>query len=220
MITGLIAFRIWHTDRAVAPFRPDPKGKLIPIVKILIESVSLQLAAEVILFILYAIKNNGQYIVLETICSLVVSPSPNFALWVNANVRDFQGITYTALTIRVTLQLQLRESFSEGPGLSSLDFSPSTRSTGRPRSDLSNVMLPPMSNFNLETGYATDLESCQSGNAHTHHTGPCSVIHRRRDRCIATEGGCQSVGLESANHCGCCSEQTMFTDEQSPEKML
>ena len=220
MITGLIAFRIWHTDRAVAPFRPDPKGKLIPIVKILIESVSLQLAAEVILFILYAIKNNGQYIVLETICSLVVSPSSNVTPWLNANVRDFQGITYTALTIRVTLQLQLRESFSEGPDLSSLDFSPSTRSTGRPRSDLSNVMLPPMSNFNLGTSYAMDLESCESDNVHTQDTNPYLVIHRHKDRCMTTGGGCESVELESTNNCCCCSGQTMFTEGHSPEKML
>lgn len=73
LITGCIAYRIWHTDRAVAPFRPDSKGRLFPIVRILIESVALQFTAEFILLILYVVMNNGQYIVLETICSLVVS---------------------------------------------------------------------------------------------------------------------------------------------------
>ncbi|CAL1712311.1 unnamed protein product [Somion occarium] len=86
LVTSLMAFRIWHTDRAAAPFRVPSGPGLLPIARILIESAALLVVPEVILLALYAAESNGQFIVLETICSIV-------------------GITFTAITIRVTLQL-------------------------------------------------------------------------------------------------------------------
>ncbi|KAK7690206.1 hypothetical protein QCA50_006857 [Cerrena zonata] len=194
LITGFIAYRIWTTDRAVAPFRPDARGKLLPIVRILIESVALQLTAEFILLILYAVKNNGQYIVLETICSLV-------------------GITYTALTIRVTLQLQLRETFSQDPGLSSLDFHSTSRSSGRRRSDLTdNIILPPMSNYNLATRY--DADTAES-HADMHHTDlPCITP------CVKARHAGEKEDEESNSSDSCCSSHPRYPEKRSFEKMI
>lgn len=73
LITGFIAYRIWNTDRAVAPFRASNKSNLMPILRILVESVALQLLVEILVLALYAAQMNAQYILLETICSLVVS---------------------------------------------------------------------------------------------------------------------------------------------------
>lgn len=71
LTTGLMAYRIWQTDRRSAAYRAD-RGNLMPILRILIESASLQLVVELILLILYSINYNAQYILLEIVTPLVV----------------------------------------------------------------------------------------------------------------------------------------------------
>ncbi|CAL1712308.1 unnamed protein product [Somion occarium] len=124
LITGFIAYRIWNTDRAVAPFRASNKSNLMPILRILVESVALQLLVEILVLALYAAQMNAQYILLETICSLV-------------------GITYTALIIRVALQLELSSSHERRLSGSDVRGSPCA------------VVLPPMSENNLAPNTVT-----------------------------------------------------------------
>ncbi|CAL1701652.1 unnamed protein product [Somion occarium] len=85
MTTGLMAYRIWHTDRRSSAYR-TASGNLMPILRILIESASLQFIVEAILLALYCANYNAQYILLEIVTPLV-------------------GITFTAITIRITLRM-------------------------------------------------------------------------------------------------------------------
>ncbi|KAK7695608.1 hypothetical protein QCA50_000244 [Cerrena zonata] len=85
LTTSLMAYRIWQTDRRSAAYRAD-SGNLMPVLRILVESAALQFVVEVILLILYSINYNAQYILLEIVTPLV-------------------GITFTAITIRITLRM-------------------------------------------------------------------------------------------------------------------
>lgn len=83
--TGLMAYRIWATDRRSASYR-TASSNLLPIVRILIESASLQFLVEVLLLSLYSANLNAQYILLEIVTPLV-------------------GITFAAITIRLSLRM-------------------------------------------------------------------------------------------------------------------
>lgn len=74
LTTGLMAYRIWATDRRTAIFR-TARSHLMPIFRILLESASLLLFVEVLLLSLYLANYNAQYILLEIITPTVVSRS-------------------------------------------------------------------------------------------------------------------------------------------------
>ncbi|KAJ7886734.1 hypothetical protein B0H13DRAFT_2342739 [Mycena leptocephala] len=85
--TTLMAWRIAATDKQSSFYRVG-QGNLIPILRILVESAALYLAAEIILLILYACNSNAQFIALEAITPII-------------------GITFNAITIRITLRSQI-----------------------------------------------------------------------------------------------------------------
>ncbi|THH32870.1 hypothetical protein EUX98_g1344 [Antrodiella citrinella] len=85
LTTGLMAYRIWSTDRRTAHYR-TAASTLLPVMKILIESASLLLIVEILLLSLYLANYNAQYILLEIVTPLV-------------------GITFTVITIRITLRM-------------------------------------------------------------------------------------------------------------------
>ena len=72
LTTGLMAFRIWQTDKRSASYRTNREGNLMPILRILIESASIQFMAEIILLSLYCANYNAQYLLLELVTPLVV----------------------------------------------------------------------------------------------------------------------------------------------------
>jgi len=84
LTTGLMAFRIWQTNKRSASYRTNNSGNLMPILRILIESASIQFIAEVILLSLYSANYNAQYLLLELVTPLV-------------------GITFNAITVRIAL---------------------------------------------------------------------------------------------------------------------
>lgn len=64
LTTCLIAYRIWRHDRQTSGF--IGKGaNLMPIARIVVESALLYLLEVLALMILYALNNNGQFIVQE-----------------------------------------------------------------------------------------------------------------------------------------------------------
>lgn len=72
LITGLMAFRIWQTDHEGAKYRVS-EGRLMYVVRILVESAAFLLAFEVILLGMYIANYNAQYILLDAIATVVVS---------------------------------------------------------------------------------------------------------------------------------------------------
>ncbi|KAJ6486464.1 hypothetical protein C8R47DRAFT_524041 [Mycena vitilis] len=84
--TCLMAYRIAALDRQSSSYRIG-RGHLIPMLRILVESAALYLTAEIILLLLYVSHNNAQFILLEVITPIV-------------------GITFNAITIRITLRSQ------------------------------------------------------------------------------------------------------------------
>ncbi|KAJ7167683.1 hypothetical protein C8R46DRAFT_1218609 [Mycena filopes] len=88
--TSLMAWRIAATERQSSAYRLG-QGNLMPILRILVESAALYLVAEMILLILYASNNNAQFIALESITPIV-------------------GITFNAITIRITMRSQTSSS--------------------------------------------------------------------------------------------------------------
>lgn len=78
--TGLMAYKIWITDRRSASYRANiSRGSLLPVLRILVESASLQLFVEAILLGLYSADINAQYILLEIVTPLVVCTSHSHA---------------------------------------------------------------------------------------------------------------------------------------------
>lgn len=107
-----MAYKIWKTDRQSAAFRAQ-ESSLLPIVRILVESAALQLFVEILLVSLYAADYNAQYILLEIVTPLVVrlylsSHSTNLEL------AFVQGITFTAITIRIALRTSLKSNQRDG----------------------------------------------------------------------------------------------------------
>lgn len=93
-----MAFRIWQTDRRSIKFRTNQEGNLMPILRILIESASIQFMAEVILLSLYSANYNAQYLLLELITPLV-------------------GITFNAISVRIALhQSEVMQNASKSFG--------------------------------------------------------------------------------------------------------
>lgn len=60
---ALIAIRIWQSQKALR--RVKVQSNLTPVMIILIESGSIYAAALLSVIITYAIKNNGQYVILD-----------------------------------------------------------------------------------------------------------------------------------------------------------
>ncbi|KAG6865532.1 hypothetical protein C0991_001725 [Blastosporella zonata] len=81
MTTGLMGIRIWTTHRKSASYSVG-QSKLLPVLQILVESAALQLVVEIVLLALYCSNINAQYIVLESVASIV-------------------GITFNAITLRI-----------------------------------------------------------------------------------------------------------------------
>ncbi|KAI0700190.1 hypothetical protein BC835DRAFT_1412211 [Cytidiella melzeri] len=103
LTTGLMAYRIWQTDKRSATYRTNRESNLMPILRILIESASIQFIAEVILLSLYSANYNAQYMLLELITPLV-------------------GITFNAITVRIALHqsevIQSHHNTSRGNAIS------------------------------------------------------------------------------------------------------
>ena len=108
-----MAYKIWKTDRRTASYRANTgsRSNLLPVVRILVESASLQMFVEIILLGLYAADINAQYILLETVTPIVVRTNPSSSIIHAAMIYSipmlgaFQGITFTAITIRLTLRM-------------------------------------------------------------------------------------------------------------------
>ncbi|THU96034.1 hypothetical protein K435DRAFT_966118 [Dendrothele bispora CBS 962.96] len=83
--TSLLAYRIWRTDQASAPFRTG-QGLLRPFLQILIESASLQLTVQLLLLILYCVNDTALFIVHDASVPIV-------------------GITFNAITLRSRMLL-------------------------------------------------------------------------------------------------------------------
>ncbi|KAJ3851455.1 hypothetical protein EV368DRAFT_43108 [Lentinula lateritia] len=84
--TSLMGYRIWSTHRQSSRFATGHNNsRLLPILRILVESAALQLIIEIVLLALYCSDINAQYILLESVASIV-------------------GITFNAITIRIKFQ--------------------------------------------------------------------------------------------------------------------
>ncbi|KAJ8517272.1 hypothetical protein ONZ45_g5513 [Pleurotus djamor] len=81
--TSLMAYRLWNTSRKTAQFKAT-ENRLLPILRIIVESAALQLLVEILLLALYAQRLNAQHILLELVAAVV-------------------GITFNAITLRIRL---------------------------------------------------------------------------------------------------------------------
>ncbi|PPQ79623.1 hypothetical protein CVT25_003211 [Psilocybe cyanescens] len=84
MTTGLMSYRIWMAHKNSASYVVG-KGRLLSIIRILIESAALQLVVEIVLLGLYTANLNAQYILLECVTPTV-------------------AITFNTITVRIKLQ--------------------------------------------------------------------------------------------------------------------
>ncbi|KAJ3900493.1 hypothetical protein F5879DRAFT_972593 [Lentinula edodes] len=82
--TSLMSYRIWRTHQQSSTY-VSSSSQLMPIMRILVESAALQLFVETVLLALYSNDINAQYILLESVASIV-------------------AITFNAITIRIKLQ--------------------------------------------------------------------------------------------------------------------
>ncbi|KAH0586590.1 hypothetical protein J132_03934 [Termitomyces sp. J132] len=94
--TTLMACRIWMAHKRSIAYSQG-KSHLLPVLRILIESAALQLIVETILLALYCSNINAQYILLESIASIV-------------------GITFNAITIRIRLRTMADSSNQPSSG--------------------------------------------------------------------------------------------------------
>jgi len=81
--TSLMSYRILRSHRNTVAYTGG-RGRLMPVLRVLIESAALQLIVEVILLALYSNGINAQYILLESVTPIV-------------------GITFNAIAIRIKL---------------------------------------------------------------------------------------------------------------------
>ncbi|KAG6808434.1 hypothetical protein H0H92_004129 [Tricholoma furcatifolium] len=84
--TGLLSWRIYMTHRSSSVFNAVKKGYLLSVLQILLESAALQFIVEAVLLILYCSIMSAQYMVLESVVSIV-------------------GITYMAIALRLRLHM-------------------------------------------------------------------------------------------------------------------
>ena len=64
-------YRLWAAHKKSAAYNTSPK-RLLYIARILVESAALQLIVEIVLLALYSQGINAQYILLESVTSIVV----------------------------------------------------------------------------------------------------------------------------------------------------
>ncbi|KIK51359.1 hypothetical protein GYMLUDRAFT_78233 [Collybiopsis luxurians FD-317 M1] len=93
--TSLMSYRIWSTHRQSSAYKANNNSRLLSILRILIESAALQLIVEIVLLALYCSDINAQFILLESVASVV-------------------GITFNAIAIRI--RFQVMETSTNGPG--------------------------------------------------------------------------------------------------------
>ncbi|KAG6811123.1 hypothetical protein H0H92_008856 [Tricholoma furcatifolium] len=99
--TSLMAYRIWNAHRRSAAY-VQGRGNLLPILQILVESAALQLVVEIVLLALYCSDINAQYIVLESVASVVVRVyEPWLRLTVSLYLISRKGITFNLITLRI-----------------------------------------------------------------------------------------------------------------------
>ncbi|KAH8099400.1 hypothetical protein BXZ70DRAFT_1009209 [Cristinia sonorae] len=140
LTTGLMAYRIWMTNRRTSQFK-IVTSNLKPVLKILLESASLQFFVELILLILYLAGHNAQYILLE-----IVTPTV--------------GITFTAITIRIALRMAA-QGYSDNNHVPSI-HSLSLNTMQRMRSIAVNITQTKQSTFDQGTvSTGVDVESGQ-----------------------------------------------------------
>ncbi|PPQ91290.1 hypothetical protein CVT25_006233 [Psilocybe cyanescens] len=82
--TGLMGYRIYITHKRSANYSLG-QGRLLSILRILVESAALQLIVEIVLLALYCSNIDAQYILLETVTPIV-------------------AITFNSITVRIKLQ--------------------------------------------------------------------------------------------------------------------
>lgn len=190
LTTGFMAYKIWTTDRLSAQYRTS-KSSLLPIVRILVESAALQLFVEVLLLALYVVDYNAQYILLEIVTPLVVSTGPIFLTFhscPNSSSSsccsspflstlqltltfflppDQQGITFVAITIRITLRMPEVMNTSSQLGPSS-NFSRGRGS--EPTTTFGSIPLRPIAiSMTRDVQDHRDIEKGTSS-IHTDHT--------------------------------------------------
>jgi len=68
--TSLIAYRLWDRERHISQYRASTFS-FLPVMHIVIESAATYVLAQLVLVILYAIDDNAQYVVLESITPLI-----------------------------------------------------------------------------------------------------------------------------------------------------
>jgi len=94
LTTGLMALRLWQGERESARYRMGG-GIFMPVIRILVESAALYLFVEILLLSLYSVNYNAQYILLEIVTPIV-------------------GITFSTITLRISLRSQNRSLKSNG----------------------------------------------------------------------------------------------------------
>lgn len=75
-----MGYRIYVTHKRSANYNIG-QGKLMSILRILVESAALQLIVEIVLLALYCGNINAQYILLESVTPLVVRRCPSLIRW-------------------------------------------------------------------------------------------------------------------------------------------
>jgi len=98
LTTSLMSYRIYKTHRKSSAYAVG-KGSLLTVFRILVESAALQLVVEIVLLSLFAANINAQYILLESVTSVV-------------------GITFNVITLRIKLHAMSKptnHSSSSGP---------------------------------------------------------------------------------------------------------
>ncbi|KAF5368511.1 hypothetical protein D9758_002434 [Tetrapyrgos nigripes] len=84
--TSMMAFRIWSTHQYSSRYNAENGSLLMSILRIFLESAALQLVTQIVLLILYAIKDNAQEILLQSAVPIV-------------------GITFNVIAIRIRIHL-------------------------------------------------------------------------------------------------------------------
>ncbi|KAJ7118899.1 hypothetical protein C8R44DRAFT_185674 [Mycena epipterygia] len=94
--TGLMSLRLWQVEKKSSRYRLGG-GNFLPVLLILVESAALYLFVEILLLALYAVNYNAQYILLEIVTPIV-------------------GITFSAITIRITMRSQEKSANQSSTG--------------------------------------------------------------------------------------------------------
>ncbi|KAJ8462333.1 hypothetical protein ONZ45_g17973 [Pleurotus djamor] len=90
--TGLIAYRIWKTS--VETLKYQLESKVLGILRIIVESAAVQLLFEILLLVLFSVRVNEAYIVLEMVTPVV-------------------AIAFSAITLRIRIRSQSSNTCSE-----------------------------------------------------------------------------------------------------------